>query len=74
MAPSESLYDELMGKSSYTGSFNQHFEKVLQDNVFMNGLRTGGHANGLVCDCIVVRSGEPFASGQNWIQVAFSQA
>jgi hypothetical protein len=63
-----------MGKSSYTGSFNQHFEKVLQDNVFMNGLRTGGHANGLLCDCIVVRSGEPFASGQNWIQVAFSQA
>jgi hypothetical protein len=39
----------------------------------MNGLRCGGHANGLVCDCIVVRSGEPFSSGQNWIQVAFSQ-
>lgn len=73
MAPSQGLYDELMGKSSYSGSFNQHFEKVLQDNVFMNGLRTGGHANGLVADCIVVRSGEPFSSGQNWIQVAFSQ-
>lgn len=73
MKPSESLYDELMGKSSYSGSFNQHFEKVLQDNVFMNGLRTGGHANGLLCDCIVVRSGEPFSSGQNFLLTTFSQ-
>lgn len=73
MSPSESAYDELMGRSRYTGSFNQHFEKVLQDNVFMNGLRTGGHANGLVCDCIVVRSGEPFVSGQNYLMTSFSQ-
>lgn len=73
-APQESMFDELMGQSKYTGSFNQHYEKVLQDNVFMNGLRTGGKANGLLCDCIVIRSGEPFASGQNWIQVTFSQA
>jgi type IV secretory pathway TraG/TraD family ATPase VirD4 len=73
MAPQEDLYEELMGKSSFSGSFSQHYEKVLQDNVFMNGLRTGGKANGLLCDCIVIRSGEPFASGQNWIQVTFSQ-
>ncbi len=74
MAPQENLLDDLMGRSKYTGSFNQHFEKVLQDNAFMNGLRTGGHANGLLCDCIVVRSGEPFASGQNWLWTSFSQA
>jgi type IV secretory pathway TraG/TraD family ATPase VirD4 len=73
MAPQESLFDELLGKSKYTGSFNQHYEKVLQDNVFMNGLRTGGKANGLLCDCIVIRSGEPFASGQNWVWATFSQ-
>lgn len=73
LAPQESLFDELMGKSNYTGNFNQHYEKVLQDNVFMNGLRTGGKANGLLCDCIVIRSGEPFTSGQNWAWVTFSQ-
>ena len=73
MAPQENMMDELMGRSQYTGSFNQHFEKVLQDNVFINGLRTGGHANGLLCDCIVVRSGEPFASGQNYLMTSFSQ-
>jgi type IV secretory pathway TraG/TraD family ATPase VirD4 len=73
MAPQESVMDELMGHSKYTGSFNQHYEKVLQDNVFMNGLRTGGKANGLLCDCIVLRSGEPFASGQNWLWTTFSQ-
>ncbi len=74
MAPQENLMDELMGRNSkFTGSFNQHFEKVLQDNVFMNGLRTGGKANGLLCDCIVIRSGEPFASGQNWLWTVFSQ-
>lgn len=74
MSPSEGMYDELMGYSNrYTGSFNEHYEKVLQDNVFMNGLRTGGHVNGLVCDCIVVRSGEPFSSGQNFLMTSFSQ-
>jgi len=73
MAPQENVMDELMGHSKYTGSFNQHYEKVLQDNVFMNGLRCGGEANGLLADCIVIRTGEPFASGQNWIQVTFSQ-
>ncbi len=68
-----SMYDELCGRSQFTGSFNQHYEKVLQDNVFMNGLRTGGKANGLLCDSILVRSGEPFSNGQNWQFVTFSQ-
>lgn len=71
-APQGSMYDELCGQSKFTGSFSQHYEKVLQDNVFMK-LRTGGKANGLLCDCIVVRSGEPFSNGQNWQWVTFSQ-
>ena len=72
-APHDNMLEELFGQSKFTGSFNTHYEKVLQDNFFINGLRTGGKANGLVCDCIVIRSGEPFASGQNWVWVAFSQ-
>jgi hypothetical protein len=73
MSPQESMLDELMGKSKYTGSFNQQYEKVLQDNVFMNDLRTGGHANGLLCDCIVYCGGNLFANGQSWARVTFSQ-
>jgi hypothetical protein len=72
MAPQDSLMDELCGRGRFTGSFNTHYEKILQDNVFFN-LRTGGKANGLVCDAIVVRSGEPFANGQNWLMTSFSQ-
>lgn len=73
MAPQDTIADELCGRGRYTGSFSQHYEKILQDNVFLNGLRTGGKANGLLCDAIVVRSGEPFANGQNWLLTPFSQ-
>lgn len=73
MAPQDSLMDELCGRGRFTGSFNTHYEKILQDNTFLNGLRTGGKANGLLCDAIVVRSGEPFTSGQNWLWATFSQ-
>lgn len=73
MAPQESMYEEMMGQRRYTGSFNTHFEKVLQPNCFLNRLRTGGPANGLICDCIVIRSGEPFSNGQNFLMTSFSQ-
>jgi len=36
-------------------------------------MRTGGAANDLLCDAFVIRSGEPFASGQNWLATSFSQ-
>jgi type IV secretory pathway TraG/TraD family ATPase VirD4 len=72
MAPQDSIADELCGRGRYTGSFSQHYEKILQDNVFFN-LRTGGKANGVLCDAIVVRSGEPFSNGQNWLMTTFSQ-
>jgi hypothetical protein len=73
MAPQDSVMDELCGRGRFTGSFSQHYEKILQDNMFLNGLRTGGKANGLLCDAIVVRSGEPFANGQNWLMTSFTQ-
>lgn len=73
MAPREQPWDELMGNSKYTGSYSQHYEQILQPNTFLNGLRTGGHENGLVCDCIVIRSGKPFADGSNFLFTAFSQ-
>jgi hypothetical protein len=72
-APSTDLYDELMGRSKFTGSFSEHYENVLQANAFMSGLRTGGAENGYVVDAIVIRSGEIFSNGSNWLRVAFGQ-
>ncbi len=72
MAPQDTIADELCGRGRFTGSFSQHYEKILQDNEFSN-LRTGGKANGLLCDAILVRSGEPFANGQQWLRTTFSQ-
>ena len=71
--PSEDIWEDITGRAKVTTSTNQHFEQILQNNVFMNGLRTGGEANGLICDAIVVRSGEPFSNGNNAIFVEFSQ-
>jgi hypothetical protein len=73
MAPQTDLYDELMGRSKFTGSFSEHYENVLQANAFMSGLRTGGAENGYVVDAIVIRSGETFSHGSNWLRVAFGQ-
>jgi type IV secretory pathway TraG/TraD family ATPase VirD4 len=73
MAPSADVWDELAGRSQYTGNFSEHFENELQNNVFLNGLRTGGLVNGLVCDAVVIRSGEPFAWGGNYLFVPLSQ-
>lgn len=73
ITPGEGVYDEMMGRSRYSGNFNQSFESTLQANAFLHGLRTGGEANGLVCDAYVIRSGEPFASGENWLRASFSQ-
>ncbi|MEO2092204.1 MAG: hypothetical protein ABGY75_22335 [Gemmataceae bacterium] len=74
MTPAEGgMFEELMGRGRYTGSFNQSFESTLQVNTFLHGLRTGGAANGLTCDAYLVRTGEPFASGENWLRTSFSQ-
>ncbi len=42
MAANGSLWEELVGRSQYTGNFSEHYEYVLQNNVFLNGLRTEG--------------------------------
>lgn len=73
LAPAPDLFDELVGRSQYTGNFSEHYEAVLQPNVFMNGLRTGGKANQMICDAILLRNGQPFSHGQNWLRVSFSQ-
>ena len=73
MQPAQSVFDELLGHQQFSGNFSTKLEPVLQPSVFMNGLRTGGARNRFLCDAIVIKSGEPFASGQNWMRIAFSQ-
>jgi type IV secretory pathway TraG/TraD family ATPase VirD4 len=71
--PTESYWDELMVQTRTTTSTSEHYEAILQPNVFQNGLRTGGKSAGLICDGIVVRSGEAFSNGQNFLWVPFNQ-
>ena len=73
MSPPKDLWAEVMGYGEYQGSFNEHFEAIVQPNAFLNGLRTGGSGNGLLCDAIVIKSGETFSTGSNWMRTAFSQ-
>jgi hypothetical protein len=73
MAPAESVYDELFGNSRFTGSFSEQMSAILEPNEFMNNLRSGGAESRFVADAMVVRSGQPFSTGQNWLRVAFSQ-
>jgi hypothetical protein len=73
MSPNTDLWDELIGNSKFTGSFSEQWTNILEPNVFMNGLRTGGPHNGWLVDAIVIRSGEPFGNGQNWVKATFSQ-
>jgi type IV secretory pathway TraG/TraD family ATPase VirD4 len=70
MAPEESMWDTLMGRTKFTGSFHQTYQPVLQPNVFMHGLRTGGSEG--VADAIIIRP-ERFSNGQNFLQVAFGR-
>jgi Type IV secretion-system coupling protein DNA-binding domain len=72
MAPQQEMWDELMGRTSYTGSFSEHMESNVEPVEFMHGLRTGGPPSYMV-DAWVIRSGQPFSTGQNWLRTAFSQ-
>lgn len=69
----EDAFGLLIGNGGGSSSFSEHFESILQPNEFMHGLRSGGPEHDYLCDAIVIRSGKPFASGQNWIKVAFPQ-
>jgi hypothetical protein len=69
LSPEESLYDTFMGRTKFSGTFNQSYQPVLQPNVFMHGLRTG---SGGVADAIVIRP-ERFSNGQNFLQVVFGR-
>jgi type IV secretory pathway TraG/TraD family ATPase VirD4 len=69
----QDVFGELMGHGQSSASFNTHYEPILRTSEFMNGLRTGGRRAGYVCDGILIRSGEQFSNGQNWLRMGFKQ-
>ena len=73
MQPVRDIYDELMGHQQFSGSFSTHWEPAIQPSVFMNGLRTGGKRNKYLCEAVLIKSGEPFSSGLNYMHTTFSQ-
>ena len=64
--------DALWGRSQCTGSFSENYHPFVQEREFMVG-RTGGPSNRFIADAIVIKSGESFSNGMNYLRVAFSQ-
>lgn len=73
ISPAQDIYDQLMGHQQFSASFSTQYQPALQAREFMQGLRTGGVRNGYVADAILMKSGEPFSSGENFMHVSFSQ-
>jgi hypothetical protein len=61
------------GESAGGFSSGTTLEPVLDTGDFMHNLRTGGKINKYLCDAVVLRSGEPFSSGDNHLIIPFSQ-
>ncbi len=75
MAPAQSLGEELFGgRSRLTSNFSTQLEAVIQPRAFLNGLRCGGPENDFLTDVIIVRTGEPFANGENFLRATFRQS
>ena len=67
------LLNAWMGDRSWGGSVSETMRPLVEPRAFMHGLRTGGPINGNVCDALLLRSGEPFSNGQNFLWLAFKQ-
>ena len=69
----ENLLDELTGKERGVNmSWGESMQPVLDESEFMKG-RTGGPDNDFMADAILIKSGEPFADGNQYMYVSFPQ-
>ncbi len=74
MAQAQSIGEELFGgRSRLTSNFSTQLEAVIQPRAFLNGLRCGGPENDFLTDVIIVRTGETFADGENFLRATFRQ-
>jgi hypothetical protein len=70
--PPKDALDALLGWNNHTSSFSEHVRSVVEAREMMTGLRCGGPPD-FTADAFVIRSGETFAHGDNWLKVSFSQ-
>jgi type IV secretory pathway TraG/TraD family ATPase VirD4 len=68
------IYEQLMGQQQFSGTFNTSYEPEVKPWAFMSGLRCGGKQNGYMADAYVIRTGEKFSNGKNFLRVEFSQS
>ena len=68
----DAAFGHLLGQSRVQSSLNESYQPILQPRVFFE-LQTGGKENHGIVSGIVIRSGEPFANGENWIHATFQQ-
>jgi type IV secretory pathway TraG/TraD family ATPase VirD4 len=67
-----SMWDVVTGKSGISVNTSETYQPVLQPSAFLSGLRHGGPPHRIV-DGIVIKTGEPFHSGENYIFCEFKQ-
>lgn len=66
------VWGELWGRPQCNAHFSEHYENYLQEQEFLVG-RTGGPGNNFLADAVVLKSGESFSNGMNYLKVCFSQ-
>lgn len=67
--------ESFFGGGGWAVSLSQDLRAEMEADEFMYGLRTGGTKNGLLCDAVLVRSGECFeATGRGYLRLVLSQA
>ena len=68
----QGLGEDIFGEQQNNGSISESYQPILQPSFFMTDMRTGGPPHYCV-DGVVIRVGERFRNGENWIKVAFSR-
>jgi hypothetical protein len=71
--PNVEMYDVLFdNQNQYSCNFAEHYELRVQHAELMHNLRTGGPPDYIV-DAVVIRSGQAFSNGSNYMFCEFSQ-
>jgi hypothetical protein len=65
-------WDYLYGNQQVSSNFSEQYQDVVQEKEFQIG-RTGGPGNNFMCDAFLIRSGEPFSNGRNYLRLVFNQ-
>lgn len=73
VAPNDNLWDACFEQPKVSTNYSTQMDRILEPNVFMHGLRTGGAANDYLVDAVIVKTGESFSDGRNWMWATLRQ-